>query len=95
MFFAKHPVVESCLHAKRHHEQLRDDLLIEGADHHFEIRPKHIYEAGRNVGQGYSVMSLRSTPFVQPKPICVAYSPPVPPLGVKRSYFSTNLRLLL
>lgn len=32
--------------AVRHHEQLRDDLLIEGADHPSEITLNHVYAAG-------------------------------------------------
>src|SRR5580692_1230641 len=40
---------------------------------------------------GYSAMSLRITPLVQPKPSCNGYSPPPPGRPVAMtSYFSTN-----
>jgi hypothetical protein len=44
--------------AGRHHEQLRDDLLIEGADHPFAIELKHIYAAGRDVLAGPASKSI-------------------------------------
>jgi hypothetical protein len=41
--------VEASEVAKRHHEKLRDELFIEGADHPTAISLKHLYAENRDI----------------------------------------------
>jgi hypothetical protein len=50
--------MEACETARHHHEQIRDELLIEGADHPHNICLKHLCAGDRDILEAPAAKSI-------------------------------------